>query len=121
MVDDEENIRELLRDILSPGYQVEFASDGKQAITIAGGFTPDLLLSDVSMPGMNGPATAEIVRSLYPKVKIIFMTGFHAHVVTPEIRSQLKAGVINKPFKLHELLQMVEAALKNSESIPAIG
>ncbi len=57
----------------------------------------DLLLTDVIMPGMNGPALAKEVRSLRPQTKILYMTGYSGEFIQADM---LTPGVsfIQKPF-----------------------
>ncbi len=66
----------------------------------------DLLLTDVSMPGMSGPTLAELLRGVYPGMKTLFMSG---HTEDPVARHARKKGgnFITKPFEPEELLRMV--------------
>jgi two-component system OmpR family response regulator len=82
------------------GFTVEVASSGKEALEMAPGFAPDLILLDVMMPGMDGPTTMQALRQLPPveKTPIVFMT---AKVMQSEIRRYKELGaldVIHKPF-----------------------
>jgi DNA-binding NarL/FixJ family response regulator len=65
------------------------ASSGLEAIQRAGDLQPDLILLDLSLPGMNGIQVAERIRQLVPKAKILFLTGES----DPEIvRDAFRAG-----------------------------
>ncbi|MEC4982937.1 MAG: response regulator [Oscillatoria sp. PMC 1068.18] len=82
------------------GFNVEICSSGKEAVETAPQFTPDLILLDVMMPGMDGIATLEALRSI-PKIQdtpVIFLT---AKVQTHEVAYYKQLGVLDviaKPF-----------------------
>jgi two-component system OmpR family response regulator len=82
------------------GFDVRACSSGDEAIAAADGFKPDLLLLDVVMPGMDGPATLKQLRTLRQTAKTpaIFFT---AHTQALDIARYLAAGAIDlipKPF-----------------------
>ncbi len=82
------------------GFGVQAVDGGPQALEIAGKQMPGLLILDVMMPGMDGPATLDAIRKLPggPEVPVIFMT---AKVQQSEVASLQKPGVIGvipKPF-----------------------
>lgn len=79
VIDDEPKVRRLIRDTLEPlGYKLMEAESGNDAIGKMehSGETVDLLMSDVVMPGMNGKATIEQIKSRLPQVKVLFMSGY---------------------------------------------
>ena len=82
------------------GFTVKQCSSGKESLTVAPEFLPDLILLDVMMPGMNGPETLDALRQL-PEIKntpVIFMT---AKVQPEEVEKYMAQGavaVITKPF-----------------------
>lgn len=63
IVEDEKNIRELLKDILLPYYQVREAADGEEALKEVKQKQPDILISDVLMPKLDGIALTDILKS----------------------------------------------------------
>ncbi|MBZ8178997.1 response regulator [Oscillatoria salina IIICB1] len=82
------------------GFNVEICSSGKEAVTTAPEFTPDLILLDVMMPGMDGIATLQALRSItaIQDTPVIFLT---AKVQTHEVAYYKKLGVLDviaKPF-----------------------
>jgi DNA-binding NarL/FixJ family response regulator len=87
------------------------ASSGLEAIQKAEDLQPDLILLDISLPGINGIQAAERIRQLFPKIKIIFLTG-HSD---PEIaRDAFRAGgdgYILKWDVAEELIVGMEAVL----------
>ena len=82
------------------GFKVTTCSSGGEALTIAPTFTPDLILLDVMMPGMDGPETLQQLRTLAAtrNTPVIFMT---AKVQRHEVEQYLALGAVNviaKPF-----------------------
>ena len=108
MVDDDESMRELIRiQLASAGYEVTTAADG-----IAAGYQvlkspPDLILSDVSMPHMDGFEFVAALKSdkTLPQIPVIFLTS----VEDGDHRGkELGAvGYLTKPVRADKLLQMV--------------
>jgi CheY-like chemotaxis protein/anti-sigma regulatory factor (Ser/Thr protein kinase) len=73
--DDDPEIRSLLVDLVTPGCEVVGeAGDGKEAIDLALRLVPDLMLLDMSMPGMGGLEVARLLRQRLPEIRIIFVT-----------------------------------------------
>ena len=112
-VEDEEDIREVAKIALEEvgGFTVETASSGFEALTKAPAFAPDLILLDVMMPGMDGPATLVEFRRMpaTASVPVVFMT---AKVQAQEVARYLELGalgVIPKPFDPMTLAAQVRA------------
>ena len=78
VVEDEGSLRVLFERMLGElGYQVTLAADGKEALSLCvKGLQPDVLLSDVVMPGMSGPALAARLLNRLPDLKVVFMSGY---------------------------------------------
>ena len=116
VIDDSEEIRSILRDmILGPqGYQVVTAQDGQEGIDYALKEHPDLILTDVSMPRMDGIEVLQRLRDAQYEWPVILMT-FHG---SEEIAVRaFRLGVrdyIRKPFTVEEVLTCVERALVES-------
>ena len=82
------------------GYSVQVCGSGQEALTVAPQFAPDLILLDVMMPGMDGPATIAALRQteLFRETPVIFMTAkVQAHEVA-YYKTLGALGVISKPF-----------------------
>ena len=101
-VEDEADIQEVARAALerAGGFVVEVCGSGDEAIRVAPGFAPDLILLDVVMPHMDGPTTFQELRkdSRLAETPIIFMTG---RVQEHEIAHYMELGaldVISKPI-----------------------
>lgn len=102
LVEDEPNLRTVARLALEAvgGFTVCTCSSGEEALEQAPDFTPDLVLLDVGMPGLDGPATLEALRRLpgLGHTPVIFMsTEAHPHKVAT-YRGMGALDVIPKPF-----------------------
>ena len=76
VVDDEPIIADTLVNILNgEGHQAIATSNGKSAIEWAARFLPDVVVSDVIMPGLNGVETGKLIRKQYPNCRIILFSG----------------------------------------------
>ena len=77
VVEDEEVIRGLVDQVLrGEGYEVLLAADGDEAIELADGNRVDVLLTDLTMPGIGGHDLADRLRAGAPELKVMFMSGF---------------------------------------------
>ena len=114
IADDYEDNRELLRVLLTgAGYRVAEAPDGNYCLERARELLPNLIMIDLSMPGMDGLG---VVRALKadPLTADIPCVAITAHVT--DRRRVLQAGFVeyvSKPFRTGEMLQLVNALLAN--------
>ena len=76
----------------------------------------DLLLTDVVMPGLSGPALAERIRAVRPCSNVLFMSGFTAGSLGPSGRLDPGVALLEKPFSKQELLTAISAALDAAHS-----
>jgi putative nucleotidyltransferase with HDIG domain len=115
VVDDEDMIRDLCSHILSTeGYQVTTASNGTAALEELSRSTPELMITDIRMPGIDGLELFERVKALKQDVVTIFITG-HGTLDTA-IESLMRGvdGFLLKPFTQEELLGAVNRAISSS-------
>jgi CheY-like chemotaxis protein len=112
-VEDEPDIQMVARLALEAlgGFTVEICSSGNEALQRAPDFNPQLILLDVMMPGMDGPATYKMLRGLpqFVGTPVIFMT---AKVQASEVAGYKELGavdVIPKPFDPMTLAGQVQA------------
>ena len=105
VVDDEPNVRKLLRNILSKQFTVFEAEDGQKSIDIATKNKPDVILMDMMMPNMDGLTACNIIKK-NPETKsipVIMCTaiGFELNI---KLSQQMGAsGYITKPFTTQDL------------------
>ncbi|MGP1615819.1 MAG: ATP-binding protein, partial [Pollutimonas bauzanensis] len=109
VVEDSPDILNLVRMVLQgAGYTVLPAASGTQALALEDA-PVDLVLTDVVMPGMNGPEFAERWLQLHPGVPVLYMTGYAEESVLPF--SVNPDNLLLKPFKPTQLLQKAAAVL----------
>jgi putative two-component system response regulator len=111
VVDDEPEIRSLLRDALSEEFHCETAGDGNRALDLAERRRFDLIISDISMPHMNGLELLDRIRSLQPATKVILMTGAKNAQSAGQAIRRGAFDYIEKPFDLAKLRQVIGEAL----------
>jgi len=116
IVDDEEDIRQIARFALSQigSMNVVEAESGKEGVRMAAAERPDVILMDVFMPGMDGPATLAELRKnpVTAEIPVIFLTARSAQSEIDHLKSIGADGVLNKPFDPITLADEVEAVLK---------
>jgi two-component system nitrogen regulation response regulator NtrX len=112
IVDDEKNIRSSLEAILKDeGYRVRGAATGEELLKQAVQATPDLVILDVWLPGMDGLQALEDLRRLHPELPVIMISG-HSTVETAVKATRLGAyDFIEKPLSLEKTLLAVKNAL----------
>lgn len=113
VVDDEASILELLGEYLrARGHEVRTATDGLSALALLDTTTPDVVLSDMKMPGMGGLELLAKIRECPEPVATILMTGYGT--IDSAIRS-MKDGAhdyLLKPFKLREVHAVISRAVE---------
>ncbi len=114
VVDDTRVIQHVVRHILrKAGYQVTVAGDGEEAFEILQDETHDLVITDVSMPNMDGVELMEAMRNniILSTIPVIMMTGTGDEKDVVEARSAEPNGFLTKPVSSHNLLAEVERLL----------
>ena len=116
VVDDDQTVLRLLDRILKPaGYDVILASDGGSALKLAEQHSPDLVILDIMMPGLNGFQVLEFIREK-SEVPVIMLTG----VVEPiSVYQSVNLGAddyVRKPFRTRELLVRIKNKLRRARS-----
>lgn len=108
-VDDDPDVREFANAVLAQaGYRVLEAVSGEAALRLLDDAAEvDLLLTDIVMPGLNGLDLARQARARRPAMKVLFASGYWAHIVNSLDREELVA----KPYRAAELVARVRKAL----------
>ncbi len=116
VVDDEKDIRISLTGILEDeGYQVMTAASGVEALEAVRQDLPDLILLDIWMPGMDGLETLERLKTIFPQLTVIMISG-HGTIETAVRTTKLGAfDFIEKPLSLEKILITVANALRLKE------
>jgi PAS domain S-box-containing protein len=114
VVEDDDGVRELIQTILQrKGYTVLSACNAQEALDISQRhqeFIP-LLIADVIMPGLSGPALADLLRPQRPEMRIVFASGYPFDKLDEVGVSDLEKYFLEKPIKPETLLSKVRAVL----------
>ena len=112
VVEDEDAIRTLTNRILTrQGYAVVEAEGPEHAISLCETTKPDLLLTDVVMPGMSGKDLSERLRERHPDLRVLFMSGYTDNALDRYGLNASGDSLLQKPFNGRELLTAVQDAL----------
>ncbi|WP_332258757.1 response regulator [Paenibacillus sp. J14] len=124
LADDEEDVREGLLSLIDwegLGYVVqETAENGKEAVELVEKHAPDVVVTDIQMPFMNGLQLSEWIRERYPATKIIILTGYEEFEYAQKaIRLGIDEYVL-KPFSAGELAEILrKVKLQLDEEVAA--
>jgi CheY-like chemotaxis protein len=122
VVDDEPMALELLHSILSEaGYEVAVAQSGFECLDLfrRNGSSYDLVLTDLSMPLMDGEETFERLRQIAPAAKVVLMAGFVDSTRLEKMMSNGLSGFVGKPFAAVEILAVVTSVLSRANQAKA--
>jgi DNA-binding NtrC family response regulator len=115
IVDDEANARSALSEILrEEGYATETAADGFKALGKLEEFAPDVVLTDLKMPGLDGIAFMEKARSASPGAVFVVMTAFGTISSAVEAVKKGAENYLTKPLDLAALSAILERALEKA-------
>jgi len=115
IIDDDKHILDILRMRLeSLGYQVLLAQDGQRGLTLCESETPDLVLLDYKLPGIDGLEILKQIKEIYPWMQVIMLTAVDA---IPIAVKAMKAGAMDyltKPIDMRRLKSLIQKVLKKS-------
>ena len=114
VIDDERDLAELLAEMLErEGFAVDVAIDGEHALAELDRRSYDLVLSDVRMPDLDGPALLRRLQSEWPALvkRLIFITGDTVGLGTGSALDKLGCPVIEKPISPEEMRRVIQATL----------
>ncbi len=119
LVEDEQGLRRMACEVLTKhGHTVLEASCGEEALRVHEGYgkPANLLITDVIMPGMNGRELADRLQTLYPNMKVVFMSGHTEKAIMHH--GILDTGIlfIQKPFAPTTLLTKIRGILSAQDS-----
>jgi two-component system, cell cycle sensor histidine kinase and response regulator CckA len=114
LVEDEDMVRAVAeRALARQGYVVETACDGEEGLMhFADGKRYDLIVSDVVMPNMDGPAMARQLREKYGDIRILFMSGYAEEQLRESINLD-NVYFLPKPFSVQQIAEAVRSALND--------
>ncbi|MHB1102731.1 MAG: cell cycle histidine kinase CckA [Devosia sp.] len=114
IVEDEDTVRSFsARALRTTGYEVFEADSGEQALEVLDdiGNDIDLMISDVVMPEMDGPALLTKVRERLPELKVIFVSGYAEESVRQDIADDQSVEFLAKPYSLDQINSKVKEVL----------
>src|SRR6516225_6519220 len=115
VVDDEANARAALSEILrDEGYATETAADGFKALGKLEEFTPDVVLTDLKMPGMGGLDFMEKARAAVPGAVFVVMTAFGTISSAVDAVKRGAENYLTKPLDFEALAAVIERALEKA-------
>ncbi|RJP76629.1 MAG: response regulator [Candidatus Zixiibacteriota bacterium] len=104
VVDDEEHIRVLLREVVQTlGHRAILAANGVQALEKLSGTDVDLVITDINMPGLSGLDLLRRIKAELPDLPVILITGYgteRAERAAQELRAD---GFLGKPFRVEDM------------------
>jgi nitrogen regulation protein NR(I) len=113
IIDDDDSLRKSFQKLLSEeGYTTDSAASGEDGIQKVKKRTPDLVILDMRLPGMNGLETFQLIHGLDPKLPVIIMTAFGT---THHAIEAIKLGAFDyilKPFEIPGMLGIIRQALE---------
>jgi len=113
VVDDEEANRQALERILSrERYRVRHAATGREALASLRAERPDLMLTDLRMPGMSGLELLRAARTLEPDLEVIVMTAYGTVETAVEAMKEGAWDFVTKPLRRSDLVRAVRKALE---------
>jgi PAS domain S-box-containing protein len=113
VAEDEDGVRTVITDMLrKQGYSVVTAPGGAAALETALKLPRiDLLISDVIMPGMNGPELAERLREIRPDLRVLYVSGYTDSAIAREGELEPGTSFLHKPFSPNQLSSKVREVL----------
>jgi signal transduction histidine kinase/ActR/RegA family two-component response regulator len=115
LIEDEPEVQAVLAELLrEAGYSVIVARDGLEGVEHCERESVDIVLSDISMPGISGWDVAARLRTRHPHIPIGFVTGWGDQLDQERLAGTGVAFVVAKPFQAHDILRHVAQALMRS-------
>jgi CheY-like chemotaxis protein len=127
VVEDETAVRQLLASMLEElHYRVVIAENGDEALHLIEekGLRPDLIITDMVMPGMGGKSLVEQVRKILPEQKVLYMSGYMDNAIAHHgMLDPLDPDTpfIQKPFTIHNVAVNIKHTLLTDEVAAAEG
>lgn len=116
VVEDDMHLRETLTSFLTRlGYDVVSAHDGRESLEIVESVTPDLVLTDINMPGLDGLALLAEIKQRSPLTIVIMMTAFSSIDSAVEAMRRGAEDYLSKPLQLADVQMSIERALERHQ------
>jgi DNA-binding NtrC family response regulator len=116
IVDDEPNVRRVLGTLLEQaGWATTRAGSGEQALDLVRAQDPDLVITDLRMPGMGGMELLSRIQASFSEIPVVMLTAHGTVTTAVEAMKRGAHDFITKPFDRDEVLQLVDKALGQAE------
>ena len=119
IVDDDETIRDTLYDLFSERHLCHVAETAEKAIELLGEEVYDVVLTDISMPGLSGIELLGHVRQAQPDTPVIIISGINDREHAQGLLKLGAADYLLKPFRVEEVEASVERAIESRRRGPA--
>ena len=114
VVDDEPSVVDVFREFLAAqGYELTVAASGEQAVKLIPTLRPDIILTDINLPGLSGLEVMRFAKSVDAEVAVIVVTGYASASSAIDALRQGAYDYVTKPFDLDDVHQIVERAIAN--------
>ena len=110
--DDRSNLESVERILSREGYRVLVAPDGATALDVVRGEAPNVLITDLMMPGLDGASLLRAVKAMAPQVEVILMTAYGTVVAAVAAMKEGAYDFLTKPLKRHAMVRAVRKALE---------
>jgi CheY-like chemotaxis protein len=119
LVDDEKDFLDSWKKLLeSVDYDVKIASSGKEAIELVKQEKPDIVFTDLVMPGMDGVEVCKTIKKLYPDVHVVYISGYPTELEKNQMNF-IKAGgtemYLRKPLYKEEVFEAINKLIRGEK------
>jgi CheY-like chemotaxis protein/DNA-binding HxlR family transcriptional regulator len=116
LVEDDRILKHGLKELLAEeGHEIQEATDGLEALSLISGSTPDVILTDLKMPKLDGIGLLKKVKSIHPQIPVVIMTAF-ATVDTAITALKLGAyDYLKKPIDIQDVVSLLESINEETE------
>jgi len=123
LAEDQADVRALtVRCLERLGYEVVVAADGVEAWELAEGRDPvTVVLTDVVMPGLGGVDLARRLRTIWPHVPVVFVSGYAQDPQAADELRELGSAILQKPYTLAALAEALDQAKRDAAAAEAEG
>jgi DNA-binding NtrC family response regulator len=116
IVDDEANVRRVLGTLLDQaGYQTTRVADGAAALDVVRAQDPDLVLTDLAMPGMDGMELLARLKVDFPEIPVVMLTAHGSVEAAVEAMKRGAFDFLTKPFEKAKVVETIDRALRHGE------
>jgi signal transduction histidine kinase/DNA-binding response OmpR family regulator len=114
IVDDEPSVAEVFHEFLAAqGYALSLAASGEEAVRMLPDLKPDMILTDLNLPGLSGLEVMRAAKTVDPEVCVVVVTGYASASTAIDALRQGAYDYVTKPFDLDDVFQIVERGIAN--------